>query len=296
MSEAGFAPVIFEPITRDELNAHLVLWGHRMGEVRRPTRGWSHGLRYKGRLLAVVSADTLIRERVGGLTRFDAIELSRLCAARSDLCRVALRLWRSFVFPAIAAARGCRWAISYQDAALHSGNLYRFDGWVPLGRSRSGTDSRSGRPGRRKVIWGWCDNPQIRRNRTLALPTGTTSRPPVLDAENGIPAGPFQVIDLANVDESIYIIGGNYLHGGSMPINVNNPEADALTRRFAHMAGVSITDAIVIAMKEAIERRRVAESPLQTAARLREKHGVNLSKAAKKPLPREAFDKMWDPK
>lgn len=55
-----------------------------------------------------------------------------------------------------------------------------------------------------------------------------------------------------------------------MPINVNNPEADALTRRFAHMAGVSITDAIVIAMKEAIERRRVAESPLQTAARLRE--------------------------
>lgn len=79
-----------------------------------------------------------------------------------------------------------------------------------------------------------------------------------------------------------------------MPINVNNPEADALTRRFAHMAGVSITDAIVIAMKEAIERRRVAESPLQTAARLREKHGVNLRKAAKKPLPREAFDKMWE--
>ena len=30
-----------------------------------------------------------------------------------------------------------------------------------------------------------------------------------------------------------------------MPINVNNPEADALTRRFAKMAGVGITDAIV---------------------------------------------------
>ncbi len=81
-----------------------------------------------------------------------------------------------------------------------------------------------------------------------------------------------------------------------MPINVNNPEADALTRRFALMAGVSITDAIVIAMKEAIERRRVAESPLQTAARLREKHGVALRKAAKKPLPREAFDEMWESK
>lgn len=127
--DAGFAPVTFEPITREELNAHLVLWGHRMGEIHRPTRGWSHGLRHEGRLLAVVATDTLIRERVAGLTRHEAVELSRLCAAKPDLCRVALRLWRSFAFPAIAAARGCRWVVSYQDAALHSGNLYRFDGW-----------------------------------------------------------------------------------------------------------------------------------------------------------------------
>lgn len=79
-----------------------------------------------------------------------------------------------------------------------------------------------------------------------------------------------------------------------MAINVNNPEADALTRRFADMAGVSITDAIVIAMKEAIERRRNAETPAQTAARLRRKHGIRLRAAARKPLPREAFDEMWD--
>ncbi len=79
-----------------------------------------------------------------------------------------------------------------------------------------------------------------------------------------------------------------------MPINVNNPEADALTREFAHLAGVSITDAIVIAMKEAIERRRSIETPLQTAARLREKHRIKLQPAARKPLPREAFDEMWD--
>ena len=79
-----------------------------------------------------------------------------------------------------------------------------------------------------------------------------------------------------------------------MPINVNNPEADALTRKFARLAGVNITDTIVIAMKEAIERRRNAETPLQTAAKLREKHGVALSDEAKKPLPREAFDEMWD--
>ncbi len=78
-----------------------------------------------------------------------------------------------------------------------------------------------------------------------------------------------------------------------MPINVNNPEADALTREFAAMEGVGITDAIAIAMREAIARRRAAETPLATAARLREKHGVALGPGARKPLPRAAFDAMW---
>lgn len=78
-----------------------------------------------------------------------------------------------------------------------------------------------------------------------------------------------------------------------MPINVNNPEADALTRKFAQMTGVGITEAIVIAMREAIERRRDGETPQQTAARLRAKHGVALDDAARAPLPRRAFDEFW---
>jgi antitoxin VapB len=78
-----------------------------------------------------------------------------------------------------------------------------------------------------------------------------------------------------------------------MPLNVNNPEADALTRKFAKLAGVGITDAIVIAMREAIERRRSAETPRQTAARLRAKHGVVLAETAKTPLAKAAFDEMW---
>lgn len=79
-----------------------------------------------------------------------------------------------------------------------------------------------------------------------------------------------------------------------MAINVNNTEADALTREFASMAGVSITDAIVIAMKEAIERRIKRESPTETAARLREKHGISLTASSRKPLPRDVFDALWD--
>lgn len=79
-----------------------------------------------------------------------------------------------------------------------------------------------------------------------------------------------------------------------MAINVNNDEADKLTRKFATLAGVSLTDAIVIAMKEAIERRRGTETPLQTARRIRDKHGVVLNEHTRKPLPRGAFDEMWD--
>lgn len=78
-----------------------------------------------------------------------------------------------------------------------------------------------------------------------------------------------------------------------MTINVNNPKADALTRRFADLVGMGITDAIVLAMQEAIERRRVAETPLQTAARLREAHGIRIDKKNSKPLAREVFDEMW---
>ena len=59
------------------------------------------------------------------------------------------------------------------------------------------------------------------------------------------------------------------------------------------MTGVGITEAIVIAMREAIERRRGDETPRQTAARLRAKHGVTLGEGAKASLPKDAFDAMW---
>ena len=155
MSRSSLQPVTFAAIGRNELNACLSAWGHRMGPVRRPTGGWSHGLRHGGTLVAVAVTDVLMQPRVADLGRQEAVELSRLCAARPDLCRVVLRLWRAFVFPALVEDRGYRWAISYQDAAAHSGNLYRFDGWTRIGVSRSGVDRRTGRPGRNKVIWGW---------------------------------------------------------------------------------------------------------------------------------------------
>jgi hypothetical protein len=149
-----FPLVSFDAIDLGEANRMLVRWGHKMGPMQRPEFAEVplHALLHDGRPVAVAMAAPLVRQHVGGgldhLTRGNAIELARLCAERPGLCRVALRLWREFVLPQLAPA-----AISYQDADLHNGNTYRFDGWARAGFSSSGTDQRSGRKGRRKWIW-----------------------------------------------------------------------------------------------------------------------------------------------
>lgn len=151
-----FPVVTFTETTLDEANRLLVLWQHKMGELRRGNQDATcHALLHGGRPVAIVTASNLIAANVGGgadwLTRENAIELSRLCAERPGLCRVVLRLWREFVFPAL----GYRYAVSYQDADLHTGNTYRFDGWKRVAFAHSGTDTRSGRPGRDKWVWVW---------------------------------------------------------------------------------------------------------------------------------------------
>ncbi len=76
-----------------------------------------------------------------------------------------------------------------------------------------------------------------------------------------------------------------------MTIRIANEEADRLTRRLAEMEGVGLTEAVVIAMKEAIERRRRID-PMESAARLRAQFGVRLTDEMRKPLPRSVWDEM----
>ncbi|WP_333679933.1 hypothetical protein [Dyella sp.] len=149
-----FPLAAFDTINLTEANQLLQVWQHPMG----PERGNSaalhcHALLVHGKPVGLACTSSLIRERVGGglshLTRANAIELSRLCASDRWACRVVLRLWRELVFPGLGVAA----AISYQDADLHTGNTYRFDGWRRAGYSRSGMDSRTGRAGRNKYIW-----------------------------------------------------------------------------------------------------------------------------------------------
>ncbi|MGF6233139.1 hypothetical protein QFZ27_007094 [Inquilinus ginsengisoli] len=56
---------------------------------------------------------------------------------------------------------------------------------------------------------------------------------------------------------------------------------------------VSITEAIGMATKNTTKRPDQSETPMQTADRLRRKHGVSLSETASRPLPKSVFDTMW---
>lgn len=129
--------VRFTAIELEDANEALLRWGHKMGPLCRPFGiATCHGLFYREELLALTTTSHLICENIGGglntLTRDNCIELSRLCAERRGLCRVALRLWREFVFPEL----DYEYAISYQDADLHNGNTYRFDGWERADQNR----------------------------------------------------------------------------------------------------------------------------------------------------------------
>ena len=155
------APVVhIERINRDQLNRCLVDWGHRMGPFTRPAYAIDahYALFHNGAAVAVTSASDTVREVVAqtGLRRDQCVELARLCAARPHLCRPMLRLWREFIFPALAERHGRQIAVSYQDEALHSGDVYRFDGWAMIGKGGgTGTDNRTGRKGRKLGVWAW---------------------------------------------------------------------------------------------------------------------------------------------
>ena len=163
-----FPLVSFEEVSRAATNRCLSAWNHKMGPLERGNESGTHfALMHHGEPVAICSQSTLIAPAVGGgmghLTRDNTCELSRLCAIRPHLCRVALRLWREFVFPAL----GFQYAMSYQDADLHNGATYRFDGWTRNDKiAHSGIDTRSGRPGRNKWIWVW-ERPRV---ETQSLP------------------------------------------------------------------------------------------------------------------------------
>ncbi|MBA8904178.1 type II toxin-antitoxin system VapB family antitoxin [Phyllobacterium sp. P30BS-XVII] len=73
-----------------------------------------------------------------------------------------------------------------------------------------------------------------------------------------------------------------------MVLNIRNQQADSLARKLADIDGSSITEAVIIALKETIQARRRKEAPSDTARRILEKRGLAFQ-SDRKPVPAEAY-------
>ena len=171
------APIVAcSPVSIDEANRLLVAWDHKLGPVYRPFRQEAYALEVDGQPVAIaVSASIVSSHVVGWLNlatkadpvrydRHEVVELARCAAAPGNAWanRVMLRLWRE-----VCAPRWDCWpvraAVSYSHNGLHTGQLYRFDGWLKIhdncgsagggrySRLRDSTDAVYGR----KSLWLW---------------------------------------------------------------------------------------------------------------------------------------------
>jgi hypothetical protein len=150
------------PITVEQANDALILWQHKLGPVHRPFRQEAFGLELDGRLVAVAISASIVGGPVAGLDRQEVVELARLSASERWACRVMLRLWREACAP-----RWACWpvkaAVSYSKNSMHSGDLYRFDGWQKVrtdcGGTGGGTWTRKRDKGEAvvgaKTLWVW---------------------------------------------------------------------------------------------------------------------------------------------
>ncbi|MGE0279946.1 MAG: type II toxin-antitoxin system VapB family antitoxin [Rhizobiaceae bacterium] len=73
-----------------------------------------------------------------------------------------------------------------------------------------------------------------------------------------------------------------------MTLNIRNPEADQLARQLARIDDTSITDAVIVALRETIRSRLRQETPSETARRLLAKHGLSF-KPGRKPAPQSVY-------
>ncbi|HHZ07542.1 MAG TPA: type II toxin-antitoxin system VapB family antitoxin [Rhizobiales bacterium] len=74
-------------------------------------------------------------------------------------------------------------------------------------------------------------------------------------------------------------------------LNIRNPEADQLARQLARIDESSITDAVIVALRETIRNRLRNETPSETARRLLAKHGLSF-KPGRKPVPQSVYHDM----
>jgi hypothetical protein len=73
-----------------------------------------------------------------------------------------------------------------------------------------------------------------------------------------------------------------------MVLNIRNRKAKRLARQLAQMDRTGLTEAVVVALREAIECREKSDSPRQAASKILEKHGLAFQRG-RKPVPASAY-------
>lgn len=73
-----------------------------------------------------------------------------------------------------------------------------------------------------------------------------------------------------------------------MTLNIRNEEADALARELARIDGTTITDAVISALKETLDKRIRQETPRETAKRILTQRGLAF-KSNRQPVPPDAY-------
>jgi antitoxin VapB len=150
------------PCSIDTANTCLIRWGHKLGACKRPFRSEAFGLELDGQVIAIAISASIVSDHIAGYQRDEVVELARLAAANGWANRIMLRLWRE-----VCAPRWQCWpvkaAVSYSHNAMHSGDLYRFDGWeknrCDAGSSGGGTWSKKRDKSEtvygKKSLWLW---------------------------------------------------------------------------------------------------------------------------------------------
>ena len=150
------------PVTVAQANELLMHWGHKLGACERPFYSEAFALLVHQRPVAVAISASVVGQPVAGFRRYEVVELARQAACEPWANRVMIRLWREVCAPAWKCWP-VKAAVSYSHNGMHSGDLYRFDGWEKVredcGSSGGGTWSSPRAKGDpmhgRKTLWIW---------------------------------------------------------------------------------------------------------------------------------------------
>jgi antitoxin VapB len=74
-------------------------------------------------------------------------------------------------------------------------------------------------------------------------------------------------------------------------LSIRNPEADLLAKRLARLDDTSITEAVIVALREALAARMKNETPQETARKILARRGLAFVEG-RRPVPPEAYHEL----